>query len=153
MSEITFEQLQSVLNPEAFTVIAPLFTNLAQRLQTSEDQVAELQRERLTVDQLSTSLRESLSHLSAPSERPGTPSGAITRAPLKTELPIFRGRPEENVSAFISISKDLLKATHISQEDWGVIHESVRVLDALTLDGTTDEGYEQFVQTNVVDNC
>ncbi|KAJ3884054.1 hypothetical protein GG344DRAFT_84650, partial [Lentinula edodes] len=46
---------------------------------------------------------------------------ATARAPLRTELPIFRGRPEDNARAFTSIAKDLLQATHISLDDWGVI--------------------------------
>ncbi|KAJ3994625.1 hypothetical protein F5050DRAFT_1713549 [Lentinula boryana] len=123
MSDITLDQLQSALTPEAFNVIAPVFTDFAHRLRASEDTVARLQREQLSMDQLSSSLRDALAHLTIPPapQAPTNPSTAVARAPLRTELPIFRGRPEENVSAFISIAKDLLKATHIAQEDWGVI--------------------------------
>ncbi|KAF9061754.1 hypothetical protein BDP27DRAFT_1485485 [Rhodocollybia butyracea] len=81
MSEVTLDQLRAVLSPEAFDVIAPLFTNLAQRLQASEGRVEELR----------------------PAPAQPAPSGTATaRAPLRTELPTFKGLPAEN-------------------EDWGVI--------------------------------
>ncbi|KAJ3991029.1 hypothetical protein F5050DRAFT_1795281 [Lentinula boryana] len=120
MSEVTLDQLQSVLTAEAFSVIAPIFTSIAQRLSTNEQQVANLQNTRVATQQLSESFREALSHITIPHAAPN-PSVASARAPLRTELPLFKGRPEENVSAFISIAQDLLTATHISPNDWAVI--------------------------------
>ncbi|KAJ3883954.1 hypothetical protein GG344DRAFT_71685, partial [Lentinula edodes] len=120
MPDVTLDQLRAVLTAEAFEVIAPIFSNIAQHLQESEGHVAELQQQRVSTESLSSAFRDAMSHLT-----PNQPSvsSATARAPLRTELPIFRGRPDENVCAFISIAKDLLKATHIAQEDWGVIKQ------------------------------
>ncbi|KIK55422.1 hypothetical protein GYMLUDRAFT_62550 [Collybiopsis luxurians FD-317 M1] len=130
MSNITLDQLCAVVNPNAFDVITPIFTSIAQHLKQSEGRVAELEHEHISLEQISTTFRDALAHLTHTAlspppplvqPQPVQPQVQVARAPLRTELPLFHGCPEENVSAFISIAKDLLQATHIAQEDWGVI--------------------------------
>ncbi|KAJ3860201.1 hypothetical protein EV359DRAFT_85573 [Lentinula novae-zelandiae] len=123
MAEV-IEQLRAVLPPEMFEVITPIFTGLAHRLTESENRVAELQQGHISMEQLTASFREALFHNSSPPVQPVPPPQvhpATARAPLCTELPIFRGQPEDNARAFTLIAKDLLQATHISQDDWGII--------------------------------
>ncbi|KIK69402.1 hypothetical protein GYMLUDRAFT_53810 [Collybiopsis luxurians FD-317 M1] len=122
MPNVTLDQLQAVLMAEAFEVIAPLFGNLAQHLADSKNWVAELQQAHASMEQLSSALCEAMANVSITVPVPVQPSAAPTvKAPLCTELPTFRGHLEENVRAFLSITKDILLATHISRNDWRII--------------------------------
>ncbi|KAJ3845985.1 hypothetical protein EV368DRAFT_70282 [Lentinula lateritia] len=88
-----------------FEVITPIFTGLAHRLTESENRVAELQQGHISMEQLTALFREALSHNPSPPVQPVPPPQvhlATARAPLRMELPIFRGRPEDNARSSAS---------------------------------------------------
>ncbi|EMD35263.1 hypothetical protein CERSUDRAFT_74898 [Gelatoporia subvermispora B] len=118
--------LAMMLPPELFQALKPIFDDIGACLDTIGHTAAAAQASSITTGQLQTVLQNALSNAQITVQAPVNAVSSMTPMPItstqtasiKADLPLFRGRESEDVSAWISIIEDYLTMQHVPAADW-----------------------------------
>ena len=112
-------QLAAALTPEAYQAIDPILRHLHSHISEAEVAAGEARQNIIGLDQFRMTLHDALRDtIQINVQPPSAPQSSAKTASLHIDLPTFKGLPNKNIRAWLSIVEDQLTASKILTTDW-----------------------------------